>query len=86
MSDKSPMSIGFSVFNNHVNDANKKAKAILAVTHPEILEVVNRIEKRGNGIMALLDDDYVRGKAERFAAAIYMGMVLALVNEDRIRS
>jgi hypothetical protein len=43
------------VFNGHVNDADTRARLFMSVVCPELLEKVEKIEKDGNGIMAIFD-------------------------------
>lgn len=71
------MSINFAVFNGHVNDADKRSRALMRALMPEWLEAVERIESDGNGIMAIFQVEIEP------ATAAYTALVTAFVNEDR---
>jgi len=73
-----PMSPYFSVFNGHCNQADKRARAIMKAVAPESLEEVERVEKTGDGIMAVFQNSPTQ------ALAMYVGMVTGFVNENRV--
>lgn len=78
MSDKEILSVGFAVFNGHVNDADKKARAIMQVICPDKLARVEEIEEEGNGIMHIFNVE------PEPATLVYCGMVAGIVNADRV--
>lgn len=61
-----------SVFNGHINDADKRARAILSDKHREEVE---RIEREGEGIMAIFD------RSPTSATLRYVELVTQFVNE-----
>ena len=67
----------FSVFNGHVNDADKKARACLSEYFTGSLEEVERIEKKHNGIMGIFDEE------PNIHTNAYVALVTYIVNEDR---
>ena len=67
----------FSVFNGHVNDADKKARACLSEYFTGSLEEVERIEKKHNGIMGIFDEE------PTIHTNAYVALVTYIVNEDR---
>ena len=67
-----------SVFNNHVNNADQKARAVMRQLCPAFLEQVEDIEKEGNGIMAIFQ------QSPSAATAYYVAMVQYFVNEDKV--
>lgn len=42
-----------AVFNNHVNEADKRARLFMSVVCPSFLKEVETMEKKENGIMGL---------------------------------
>lgn len=76
------MSPGFAVFNGHVNDADKRARAVMSKRCPVYLARVEAIEREGNGIMHLFD---VCGPTwGPKAGRRYIELVTRFVNEDAI--
>lgn len=73
-----PMTPSFALFNSHVNDADKKARAILACIAPDKLKRIKKLEKEGKGIMHILN---VEPEA---ATVAFIWLVTALVNADRV--
>lgn len=71
------MDLHFSVFNGHVNDANKRARELMRAIAPDWLEKVEEIETKGNGIMAIFDQNVT------VEVMMYCSMVAAYVNEWR---
>lgn len=70
----------FAVFNGHVNDADKRARAFMAKRCPTYLARVEALEREGGGIMHLFD---VCGPTWGPAAARrYIQLVTGFVNED----
>lgn len=69
------MSINFSVFNGHVNDADMKARAYMREHCARYLYELTIAEKLGGGVMAIFDRDLTP------ETAFYAGMVCALVNK-----
>jgi hypothetical protein len=69
------MNLVFSVFNGHVNDANARARALMRVLDPSLLEEVETIEREGNGIMAVFN------VAPTTATILFSALVCAYVNE-----
>lgn len=72
---KEKMSPGFALFNQHVNNAATRARAIMEENFPKWLAEVDEMEKEGNGIMYILQ----RGPTP--ATAAYIALVTAFVNE-----
>lgn len=68
----------FSVFNGHLNDADKRArKALVDMGRGDWLDEVERVEKDGEGTMAVFS------KESTPATAAYIALVTYLVNEGR---
>ena len=72
---KKKMSAFESVFNGHVNNANKRARKVLADHFPEQLAEVELKEKEGNGIMVILNSE------PTMATMAYVVLVTMFVNE-----
>ncbi len=64
-----------AVFNNHVNDADKRAKALLAEFAPKLAEEIEAAENIG--IMSIFAEEATN------ATAAYAWLVTAFVNENR---
>lgn len=73
-----PMHPNFALFNLHVNDAGVRAFALMDAYFPKLAASVRRAEKKGGGIMAILD------RAPTPATAMFLGLVTAFVNENRL--
>ena len=73
-----PLTPSFAVFNGHVNDASKKARAILACIAPDKLKRIEELEKEGGGIMHIFNV-----KPEE-ATTAFVWLVTALVNADKV--
>ena len=69
------LTLGFAVFNGHVNNANLRARALMSVIAPRFLEEVEQIEREGNGIMAIFN------QPDTSATVMYASLVTAFVNE-----
>ena len=68
----------FSVFNNHINDADRRARAAMRQLCPAFLEQVEAIEKEGNGIMAIFQ------QSPTPATSYYAALVQYFVNEGKL--
>lgn len=68
-----PMDGFFSVFNGHINDADKRARAALS---PQQRAFVERVERDGGGIMEIFD------RKPSPALQRYVELVTAFVNEE----
>lgn len=44
-----------AVFNGHVNEANDRARCLMEIVCPNLLNEVEEMEKTGNGIMAIFN-------------------------------
>lgn len=66
-----------SVFNGHINNANKRAREIMKGIAPDFLKRINQIERKGGGIMAIFD--YNPG--DEPATMMFASMVAAFVND-----
>lgn len=71
------MDLHFSVFNGHKNDADKRARDLMRSIAPDWLEKVEEIETKGNGIMAIFDQNV------SVEVIMYCSIVAAYVNENR---
>lgn len=69
--------INTAVFNNHVNDADNRARAIMRDFMPNWLQELEAVERDGNGIMHIFN---VKATP---ATAAYAALVTAFVNENR---
>lgn len=69
----------YSVFNNHLNDANTKTRKLMGQVCPKYLEELERIEEAEGGIMGIFHNS-----EPATAAIIYASMVTAFVNEDKV--
>jgi hypothetical protein len=69
------MDPGFAVFNQHVNDAGKRALKILESQFPSFVEEVKKAEEEG--IMVIFNEKPTP------ATAAYVALVTAFVNENR---
>jgi hypothetical protein len=69
------MDLQFSVFNGHVNDADKRARELMKTIASDWLEEVEKIEKEGDGIMAIFNTQAT------LASICYASIVAAYVNE-----
>lgn len=72
------MTPGFAVFNGHVNDADKRARAALKKMSPEWFDRLVEIEKEGNGIMHIFNVDIEP------ATAAYAALVTFIVNGEHV--
>ena len=70
------LSTGFAVFNNHINDADRKAREALGRMMPEWLKKVEMVERQEGGIMAVMEHP------SSPACVAYVTLVTYLVNED----
>ena len=77
--EREQLSPAFSVFNNHANDADKKARACLNEYFNGSLEELERIEKKHNGIMGIFDEK------PNIHTAAYVALVTYIVNEGRTK-
>ena len=68
------MSPFFAVFNNHVNDAGKKALSLMEEFFPALYEEMKKADDEG--IMVIFEAEQTK------AAMVYVAMVTALVNEE----
>jgi hypothetical protein len=74
------MDPGFAVFNGHINNADKRARAFMAKRCPTYLARVEALEREGCGIMYLF---HVCGATwGDVAARRYILLVTGFVNED----
>jgi hypothetical protein len=71
------LDLQFSVFNGHVNDADKRARELMKWIAADWLDDVEKIEKDGDGIMAIFNQDAT------LATICYSSIVAAYVNEHR---
>ncbi len=71
------MDIKFSVFNGHINNANKRTKKIMKEIAPDMLKRINQIERKGGGIMAIFDYN----PSDEPAIMMFASMVAAFVND-----
>lgn len=68
----------FAVFNGHVNEADKRARAFLAENSLTTwLEEIKAMEAKENGIMALFNHEPTA------ATGAYVALVTLFVNEGR---
>jgi len=65
----------FSVFNSHINDADKRAREVMKTFFLDDLKNIEAIEKQHNGIMAIFDCE------PKCSTVLYVGLVTAFVNE-----
>ena len=65
----------FAVFNGHINDADKRARALLKAISPNMLETIEDIEQRHKGIMGIFNEPATE------VTAFYVALVTAYVNE-----
>jgi len=72
------MGVNLSVFNGHVNDASRKARALMGETCPDMLAEVDAIEVAGNGIMAIFNEK------PTLATTMFSTLVFAYVNEHLV--
>lgn len=75
--DPERLSLSLALFNNHVNNADRRARDLMRKLMPVWLEEVERVEKKGNGIMYVFMAGYTP------ATAAYAALVTAFVNENR---
>jgi hypothetical protein len=75
-SKKNVLDLNFAVFNGHINNANIRARKLLGAIAPNQLEEVERIEREGDGIMAIFQTPMTP------ATLMYSSMVCAFVNEE----
>lgn len=71
------MDLKFSVFNGHINDANKRTRKIMREVAPDMLKRVDQIKRKGGGIMAIFD----YGPSDEPALMMFASMVAAFVND-----
>ncbi len=71
--DRELLNAGFSVFNNHVNNADVLARRIMKETCPDFLERIEELEKEGGGIM------HIFNCYPEPATSVYVGMIMAFV-------
>lgn len=72
------MSVSFSLFNYHVNNANRRARRVMRDMGKEKwVRQINRLSSKGGGIM------YILQVPVSPAIACYLGLIVAFVNEDR---
>ena len=69
------MDITFSVFNNHVNKADKRARKLMRKHYPDWADEIDKATDKG--IMSIFD------KAPTPATAAYSMLVTAFVNENK---
>lgn len=70
-----PMDRHFSVFNGHVNDADKKARRMMEQLNPDYLKRVEELDEQGDGIMNIFNHP------PEPATEMYTLLVTAYVNE-----
>ena len=69
------LSASESVFNGHINDADKRARQVMKDYFPEQLKVVEEVEKKGGGIMAIFQQEPL------LETMAYVVLVTAFANE-----
>jgi len=67
-----------SVFNCHINDADKRARKLLKKVYPAVAKEIKRIKKKHNGIMGIFKEP------PSPSIYLYVGMVTAFVNQKEI--
>lgn len=78
MPEKYQMDGYFSVFNCHLNNAQKRARKVMRSEDPKSLTRLDGIIRRGGGVMAIFQRDPTP-ETKRFVE-----LVTQFVNEDRI--
>ncbi len=73
------MDVKFSVFNQHINNAEKRTRKIMRGIAPKYLRRVDYIKRKGGGIMAIFD----YSPSDEPATMMYARMVAAFVNDTR---
>ena len=71
------MDVFLSVFNGHINDADRRARRAMAASSPDWLAEIERIEREGKGIMAIFSDG-----PPTVATVRYASLVEGFVNEQ----
>lgn len=77
---KKRLSPNFSVFNKHLNDADLRARRIMALIRPRFLERIETIEVDHDGIMAVLEAQFT----DCPACAVYIALVTLFVNGEGV--
>ncbi len=67
------MDVNFSLFNNHVNDAGKRAMKVLKDNFPDFYKEIKKADEVG--IMSLFNVEPTK------AALVYVALVTAFVNK-----
>ncbi len=73
------MDVQFSVFNQHINNAEKRTRKIMRKIAPKYLRRVDYIKRNSGGIMAIFD----YSPSDEPATMMYASMVTAFVNSPR---
>ncbi|GAG91020.1 unnamed protein product, partial [marine sediment metagenome] len=73
------MDVKFSVFNQHINNAEQRTREIMRGIAPKYLMRVDDIKRKGNGIMAIFE----YSPSDEPATMMYASMVAAFVNDSR---
>lgn len=65
----------FAVFNNHINNADERAREVMKAFYSNDLKELVKIEKKGKGIMIIFQEE------PSLSTFLYTGLVTAFVNE-----
>lgn len=76
--DFDPMTPSWAVFNNHINAADAKARALMRAIAPVDLARVEELEQEGGGIM------HIFNVPKEPATVMYALLVTAYVNYDHV--
>ena len=68
---------GFSVFNGHINGADRRAREVMRLTFPNHLAKLEEMEEAEGGIMCIFDHP------PNPATSTYVALVTYFVNEDK---
>lgn len=74
---KHPLTPRWAVFNGHINDADKRARALMAAVAPEWLTRLEKVESETGGIMGIFN------RNAELATTFYAALVTGYVNEER---
>lgn len=80
MPSKEILSPSFAVFNNHINDADRKARFLMMKFAPKYLEQLEANEKKSGGVMGIFQE----GAKASQAVSMYITFVTAFVNEETL--
>lgn len=75
---ENPNDYYFSVFNQHINGAEDRAKELMALICPNYLKRVEEIEESHNGIMGIFNQE------PEPATIAYASIVTAIVNIEQV--